>query len=391
MIHCQNCTVRNDANRLFCWKCGTKLLIASRWAPPDRAAGAMSFMDEHVLERISTTETALTTLEKRIDALAETVERVAAHNFIDHTMIETLTESLETAGLNLSSLDAAWRRKIDSRLAENEEADRLSRRMERIVGAYRGAHREQFTLWMERAYELMASERPAESLDSFEAAFAQDPSNHELGMLLAEVFFHAKDYAAAGKCLTRVLDARPEDFEATLLMGVLEKIRGRHAKAQALLERAVGLRDDSYSAHAALGALFMEADNRARAGFHLNRALELKPSAPTHFMLGALYYQDGRQRRAVKHLEEATELDPEFSEAFYHLGLACQELNWSRRARECFKRAQGLNPREARYRATRRARSGQPRSGGRVSPDPLSGMVRDELCLTTRWDLKRSE
>ena len=37
--------------------------------------------------------------EKRVDALMETIERVAASNFIDHTMIETLT-AFKRAGAN---------------------------------------------------------------------------------------------------------------------------------------------------------------------------------------------------------------------------------------------------------------------------------------------------
>ena len=100
MIHCQNCTTRNSLNREFCWKCGTKLLVASGAVPFDPA---MPFMEEHVLERISALEYSINTLTKRVDSLMETIERVAASNFIDHTMIETLTDSLESAGINLAN------------------------------------------------------------------------------------------------------------------------------------------------------------------------------------------------------------------------------------------------------------------------------------------------
>ena len=92
MIHCQNCTTRNPLNREFCWKCGSRLLVASGLTSFD---SPMAFMDEHVLERISALEYSINSLTKRIDSLMDTVERVAASNFIDHTMIETLTDSLE--------------------------------------------------------------------------------------------------------------------------------------------------------------------------------------------------------------------------------------------------------------------------------------------------------
>ena len=393
MIHCQNCTVRNAMSRQFCWKCGTKLLVTSG---ASRSDTPMSFMDEHVLERISAMEYALSTMSKRVDSLAETIERVAANNFIDDTMIETLTESLESTGINLSNIESDWRKRIDSRLIQNDEIDRLGERMEQIISAYHGQHRKQFTMWMERAYELLASDRRAESLSSLESAFAQDITNYELGMLLAEVFFQAQELASAGRCLRQVLDRKPDHFEATLLMGLLEKGHGNLKEAQKLLERAVRLRDDSHSAHASLGSLFMDRNNPHRAISHLSRALELKPSATTHFMLGALYYQDGHQRRAIKHLREATQLDPEFGEAFYQLGLACQELNWSRKAQECFQHAQELDPREVRYHRTstspeQKARQCDGQSEGQVSPDQLSGLVREELHLTTCWDPKSSK
>ena len=75
-------------NREFCWKCGAKLLVASGPAASDVG---IPMMEEHVLERISALEYSLGMVNKRVDSLIDTIERVAASNFIDHTMIETLT------------------------------------------------------------------------------------------------------------------------------------------------------------------------------------------------------------------------------------------------------------------------------------------------------------
>ena len=77
MIHCQNCTSRNSLNREFCWKCGAKLLVTSGPAPFD---AAIPFMEEHVLERISALEYFINTLNKRLDSMMETIERVAARD-----------------------------------------------------------------------------------------------------------------------------------------------------------------------------------------------------------------------------------------------------------------------------------------------------------------------
>ena len=56
--------------------------------------------------------------------------------------------------------------------------------------------------------------------------------------------------------------------------------------------------------------------------------------------------------------------------------MLCLEMNWLRKAQECFKTAQALNPRETRYR--KRVRSFSEEATG---PDQLNGLIREELRL----------
>jgi len=381
MMLCQRCTARNPLSRDFCWKCGSRLPAASGSA----ADAAFPAMEEHLLERISALESSISTLNRRMDALMETIERVAASNFIDHTMIETLTDALEAAGINLANLEADWRRRIDSRILETEAADRLGRRMQRIMEAYGGADRRQFGLWIEKSYDLLVSGRTAESLHFLHSASKHDPGNVELGLLLAEVHFQCNDYRKSTDRLLRILEARPDHFEATFLLGLVQQRKGNLREAQTRLEQAVGLRKDSSAAHATLGSLLADAGNQKQALKHLSTALRLKPSAPVHYLLGAVYYGAGQQRRAIQHLKQATQLDPQFGEAFYQLGLLCLEMKWRRKAQECFKTAQTLNPRETRYR--KRARSFSENAAG---PDQLNGLIREELRLVQCGILKRT-
>ncbi len=383
MIHCQSCTTRNSLNREFCWKCGARLLVPSGPAPFD---AGIPFMEEHVLERISALEYSINTLTKRVDTMMETIERVAASNFIDHTMIETLTDSLETAGIDLANLEADWRKRIDSRILETEEVDRLGARMQRITESYRGTDRQQFSLWIEKSYDLLVADRAPESIHFLKTALEHDAANHELGLLLAEVCFQNKEYAVAIDYLRRVLDVRPEHFEATFLMGLIQQRKGNLHEAQTRLENAIGLKSDSSAAHASLGSLFAVVGNRKKALQHLATALKLKPSAPVHFLLGAVYYDAGQHKRAIGHLRKATELDPNFDEAFYQLGLLCLEMNWLKKAQECFKTAQALNPKERRYR--KRVRSFSEEATG---PDQLNGLIREELRLVKYNAAKRTK
>ena len=383
MIHCQNCTTRNPLNREFCWKCGARLLVASGASSIE---GVLPFMEEHVLERISALEYSINVLNKRMDSLIETIERVAASNFIDHTMIETLTDSLESAGINLANLESEWRRRIDSRILETEEVDRLGARMQRIMEAYGGPDRKQFGLWIEKSYDLFVADRAPESVHFLKSAIEHDPGNLELSLLLAEVHFQTKEYANAVECLSRVLAVKPDHFEATFLMGLIQQRKGNLREAQARLQRAVGLKVDSSAAHATLGSVFAVVGKKKQALKHLSTALKLKPSAPVHFLLGAVYYEAGEHKRAIEHLRRATQLDPKFGEAFYQLGLLCLEMNWLRKAQECFKTAQSLNPRETRYH--KRVRSFSDYATG---PDQLNGLIREELRLVQYGGFKRTK
>jgi tetratricopeptide (TPR) repeat protein len=383
MIHCQNCTTRNSLDRDFCWKCGSKLLVPSG---PVSADSAIPFLDEHVLERISALEYTINTLSKRVDSMMDTVERVAASNFIDHTMIETLTDSLESAGIDLKDLESEWRRRIDSRILETEEVDRLGNRMQRVLDAYHGPDRKQFALWMEKSYDLLVADRGSESVHFLKTAFEHDPTNIDLGLLLAEVYFQSREYTNAKECIALVLNQQPEHFEATFLMGLILQRKGNLREAQVKLETAVGLKKESSAAHASLGSLFAETGNDQQALQHLNTALKLKPSAPVHFLIGAVYYGAGQHKRAIQHLKQATKLDPQFGEAYYQLGLLCLEMNWLRKAQECFKTAQALNPRETRYR--KRVRSFSKDATG---PDQLNALIREELLLLKQSSPKRTK
>jgi len=383
MVHCQKCTTRNPLNREFCWKCGSRLLVSSGTTTFD---GSIPFLEEHVLERISTLEYSISMLTKRVDGMMETIERVAASNFIDHTMIETLTDSLETAGIDLANLEEDWRRRIDTRILETEEVERLSSRMQRIMLTFRGTDRKQFSQWIEKSYDLIVADRARESLHFLKSAAKHDPGNTDLALLLAEVYFQAKDYSRALECLRPILDSKPDNFEATFLFGLIQQRTGDLHDAQFRLERAIGLKKDSSAAHATLGSLLAGIGNNKQALKHLSKALKLKPSAAVHFLLGSVYYTSGEHKRAIQHLRRATQMDPQFDEAFYQLGLLCLEMNWLRKAQECFKTAQALNPRETRYR--KRVRSFSEESTG---PDQLNGLIREELRLVQYGNLKRTK
>src|SRR5436853_7881710 len=114
---------------------------------------------------------------------------------------------------------------------------------------------------MEKSYDRCVADRGAESLPFLKSAFEHEPANSELGLLLAEVYFQTKEYTNAKECVAHVLAAKPEHFEATFLMGLIQHRKGNLREAQARMEMAVGLKKESSAAHATLGSLLAEVGN----------------------------------------------------------------------------------------------------------------------------------
>src|SRR5262249_37299014 len=162
--------------------------------------------------------------------------------------------------------------------------------------------------------------------------------------------------------------------------------KGNLREAQTKLEMAIRLKKESSAAHASLGSLLAEVGNNQQALKHLTTALKLRPSASVHSLMGSVYYAKEKHKRAIQHLKQATKLDPQFGEAHYQLGLLCLEMNWLRKAQECFKTAQALNPRETRYR--KRVRSFSEDATG---PDQLNTLIREELLLLNQSGPKRTK
>ena len=71
---------------------------------------------------------------------------------------------------------------------------------------------------------------PRESIRFLKLALEHDPANAELGLLLAEVYFHTKAYGNAMRCLNHVLATRPDHFEATFLTGLIQQRKGELAE-----------------------------------------------------------------------------------------------------------------------------------------------------------------
>ena len=67
VIYCQQCRARNDADDKYCHKCRARLMVVN-WAEEAEEATLFdsSFLDEHLLERVTALEESVRILSERL-------------------------------------------------------------------------------------------------------------------------------------------------------------------------------------------------------------------------------------------------------------------------------------------------------------------------------------
>ena len=359
MIFCQRCQTTNPIENENCIACGTRLLVISGPQAGALLASPDHTLEEHLLERISALEAALTRAQSRFEQLLELAQQQATGSFYDHMMIEALTEILgETHVVDNDDLEQRWRIRVARHYEETIERERLDERCARIVSSYRGASRDDFANLVEGGTQLISDGYVRRGLRALESALDLDADNPELVFTIGESYFQLGKAPEAANYLDRALLIDGDHFGARLLLGLLSGDEGKPETAKMYLEQALELDSNSFAAHYGLGRLLALEGRIAEALAHLKRALSLRPTPEMHYLVGRAYFEQGQADRALKHLQKAVRLDPSFDAALYSLGWLYWQSNRTNEALEHFRAAYEVNPRDSHYRVAVQANAG---------------------------------
>lgn len=359
MIFCQSCKTANYFSAEHCTQCGTRLLLITRQRPGALQDVSDNSLEEHLLERISALESALTRANDRFEQLLDLAQQQATGSFYDHMMIEALTDLLGDHGLvEHRELERRWKSRVARHYEESIERERLDERCTRILAHYNGHDRDRFGELVEQGVILIGEGQVRRALRLLEAALVMDSAGVELAFLVGEYYFHLGKAAEATDFLHRTLTLEPEHFGAHLLLGLLVAEEGDLDGAKVHLLHSLTLDRNSFAAHYGLGRLLAREGKLDDALSHLKRALSITPAPEMHYLVGRILWEQGRADQALKHMQKAVRLDPRFDAALYNLGLIYWKTNRTHEARAHFRAAYEINPRASHYRAAIQARVG---------------------------------
>lgn len=147
--------------------------------------------------------------------------------------------------------------------------------------------------------------KPSMTQEEIDAKFAREIKD-------AEARIRNNKVAEANKILTRLLEERPGDPDATALMGKVLFQKENYAEAQSLLTTAAAAKPDDAEIHAMLGEVLKHAKKPAESAASYQKAFKLDGENSSYGLsLGGVLLEAGKAKEAEAVLREVAELDPQ--------------------------------------------------------------------------------
>jgi tetratricopeptide (TPR) repeat protein len=163
---------------------------------------------------------------------------------------------------------------------------------------------------------------------------------------------NGKEMVAAEAALDRILGERPDQPDALQLMGVLRRLQGRHADAEAFYRRAIAANPNLPQVHHNLGNLLRALGRNEEAVPPLREAIRLKPNyAEAYLTLGLALQAGGDFPAAEKAFRDGLRLQPNWLMLKQCLGAVLNEQKRAEEAEAVLRPAIGLSTRDPRQTA----------------------------------------
>ncbi|MDQ3799859.1 MAG: tetratricopeptide repeat protein [Acidobacteriota bacterium] len=340
--YCQKCRAANQPGDVVCHRCGTRLMLVV--IPPSvrhEETLAPSYYEDHLLERVSLLELRLGQIAERLSMALDLMLRQAKTTQVDHFLLETLIESLNSLGI--SEKDALTQ-KLRERL-ENEDASRETpeTRRERIFKNILLNHEQPnadlFAHLVREGIKFLNEGEEKQGFRTLERAAQISPENVPLLVFVAESLYRADKFDAAKKYLEKARELAPQETKILLLSGVIYADEGDAENARKFLSAISNKPETAFCANYAWGFLAAAEEKWMECLAAFNEALKLRDLPEMHYLAACAYFQLESYEAARKHLEKAVEADANFSDAWFMLSVIFNLSGEEAKAGEALERA----------------------------------------------------
>ena len=157
--------------------------------------------------------------------------------------------------------------------------------------------------------------RENEAIRELKKAMELAPANAEPARELARIYSNQGRLQESAALYLQATKARPTDWYAHYLLGVLYYQHEQYDKAETVLRTALALAPGNEIISRTLGGVYLQQGRYSEAIQELQMSLKIKSNAGTYLALGATYFYQHRFKEATTALETA--IDLESSRYFY--------------------------------------------------------------------------
>lgn len=167
------------------------------------------------------------------------------------------------------------------------------------------------------------------------AALSKSPGAKRICTALATVYVQSHRYQDATNLSRKQFEMYPNDAAIELLYLRLLVLQDDDADAQPIAQKLLAARPDDFNALYLSGVIDNDQLRYAAAVEHLRAAATVDPNHyDVRFNLGVAYEHLKQNDSAREELEKAVALDPSKAEAHFHLAQVLRSLGWNDKAQE---------------------------------------------------------
>lgn len=206
------------------------------------------------------------------------------------------------------------------------------------------------------------------ALEKYASALQRQPDDQDTLLKAGHLYMAAKQYELANDCYTRILTLNPNHTEARSFIDKLDEALkisiqqaspeelysqaherladGDNAGAVALLDQVIELDPQHALAHNDRGVLSFELNDKEKALYHYEQAVDLAPENVTFLKNLADFHwvERGDAGKALKQYLQVLQVAPQDVETLIGCGQICMALKKNDDAHDFFNRAQQIEP-----------------------------------------------
>jgi len=291
--------------------------------------------------------------------------------------LEELREYDKKNNIELNAQIEKLLKEKDKLRKEKNELEIQLKQTEKIIEQNKKKDIKKQSSLYKKAYNLFLKGNIEKALNVLSIENLEKYDDADLWFLRAELLWITGNYDEIIKCYKKIVEIKPNCFEAYYEMGMAYQHKHNLDKAVECLDKAIEINplstdaydmkyliclfkgdyneaidcyndrlikiksNDSSSVYNNIGIAYRRKGDYDKAIEYYEKSIDWDKGNPAHTYknMGNVYYDKGNYDKAIGCYEKAIELEPDYEDAYHNMGLAHQYLGNEDKANDCFQKA----------------------------------------------------